>query len=110
MDDGMQIKKVQMGQKDDAGVKQQDMGEMGSTVLDVTKFPELQGAQQGSKVSGTWEGLVDSIENDMAKISFSSLEISTENTADKELKRMSGQPEQENQKVGKVESSDDNEY
>lgn len=115
MDDGTQIKKMikpMMGQKGDDGKSMgQDMGEMGSTILDVTKFPQLQGAEQGAKVSGTWEGLVDSIENDQAKISFSSLEISTENQADKEVKRMSSQGEQENKNIsGKMGMTEENEY
>lgn len=78
-----------------------DMGSSGSTTLALDKYPELQGMAKGDKISGKWEGVIDQIDTDNATISYTSLNLETENTADKEMERIMGsqKPKAEN-KVG----------
>lgn len=60
------------------------------TVLSIGKYPELQNAKVGSPVSGSWDGTVESIDGDKVTVAYSSLDINTENSADKEMDKMRG--------------------
>jgi hypothetical protein len=77
-----------MGQKMKEEPEGTDMGDAGSTVLSLDKFPQLQGLESGAKVSGKWEGIIGEISDNNVKIDFSNLELETENSADVALNKM----------------------
>lgn len=64
--------------------------EFGSTVLSTEKYPELEGMAEGSPISGTWEGTVSKVDGKNVTVNYTSMELTTENQADKELNRMTG--------------------
>ncbi len=63
----------------------------GTTTLSIQQYPELKGIQPGDKLSGTFEGSVDSVDGDNVTVSYSSMDLQTENPADKTFKKMTGQ-------------------
>ena len=67
----------------------------GKTVLNVSDYPELEGIQAGASVKGTWEGTVDSEpdKDGNVPITYNSMELETENAADKALEGMMAKPE-----------------
>ncbi len=59
-------------------------------VFDAAAHPELTETKVGDKVSGTWEGTVDSAEDGQVTVSMT-MTIETQNMADREMERMMGQ-------------------
>lgn len=78
------------GKTDDKRPAGKMQSEGGSTTLPLDKYPELQGLAQGQKIKGTFEGIIDAIDNANAKVSYTMLELDTENSADKEMGRIMG--------------------
>lgn len=74
------------------GDTQKDIGDQGTATLPLAKFTELRGAEQGSKVTGSWEGEVESVDQENAVIKFTRVDLSTTNSADREMERMMGKP------------------
>lgn len=75
----------------------QDMFDGGGKIqLNVSDYPELTGIEPGAPVSGKWEGNADNTpdEDGNVMVTFSTMEIETENKADRELAEMTGKPEQ----------------
>ena len=65
----------------------------GETMLSTKQYPELRSVKQGDKISGTFEGVVKSIEGNDVSIEYKSMELQTKNLADMEYERMMGKPE-----------------
>ena len=83
-----------MGKKlmvDDSGMDVVNDGE--STTLSVENYPELEGVQVGETISGKWSGKVTKSENGSVTIEYDSMELETENSADRELRGMMKQPQ-----------------
>lgn len=64
--------------------------ETDTTVLSSDQYPELQGAKEGDPVSGKWEGAVEKVDGTNVTVKYSSMELTTENKATKELNRITG--------------------
>ena len=62
-----------------------------STSLSVENYPELEGVQVGETISGKWEGRIVEVKNGMVKVEYDSMELETENTADRDLRQMTKQ-------------------
>ena len=65
-----------------------------TTTLSAEKYPELEGAEVGQTVEGNFTGRVISVDNGQVTLQYESLEISTENKADKSLRELSRQAPQ----------------
>ena len=63
-----------------------------SMTLSMDSYPELQNAEVGQAISGTWSGRVVEVNDDKVKIEYDSMELETENSADKEMRSMAKQP------------------
>ena len=61
-----------------------------TTTLDSSKYPQLEGAAVGQFVKGVWEGKVTANDNGQVTIQYDSLDLETENSADKSLAEMKG--------------------
>lgn len=68
----------------------EESAETDTTVLSSDQYPELQGAKEGDQVSGKWEGTVGKVEGSNVTVKYSSMELTTENKATKELNRITG--------------------
>lgn len=100
-------KMVQAGPTGGDGPMGMDMASSSEgTSLSVEKYPELAAIKPGVTISGRWTGKVSGVDNGMASIAFDSMELETENRADKALKQLTGQTAGE---VGAPEGADDDE-
>ena len=61
------------------------------TTLSVVSYPALKGIEVGAPVKGTFEGKVKSVDGDNVTVAYDNIEVSTENRADKELSKLTGQ-------------------
>ena len=89
---GMETEPIQNRVLGDMG---QDMGDQGRATLPLAKFMELRGTEQGAKVTGSWEGEVESVDEQNAVIKFTKVDLSTTNSADREMERMIGKPQRQ---------------
>src|SRR3990167_1066696 len=82
-DDQMQMKKkpMEMGQ---------EMTGLGQTVIPLKEYPNLMSAKVGAKVSGTWKGTVESLDDEEITITYDSVDVTSENKADKAMNKMMG--------------------
>lgn len=70
------------------------------------EYPQLQGIEVGSKISGKWSGTVSEVAEDgTVTVNYESTEIETENHADKALKGMKKREDLE-----PMDSEDDDDY
>ena len=60
-------------------------------ILSVKNYPELAEAQEGSPISGRFEGRIKTVDGDRRVIEFAKVDIETENGADKELRNITGE-------------------
>lgn len=61
-----------------------------STVMNVKEYPELEGLEVGAAVRGSWEGSVSAVDGDDMTIAYDTVNIETENDADRELNKLQG--------------------
>ena len=75
----------------------QDMMDGGGSIqLNVSDYPQLTGIEAGAEVSGKWNGNVDAApdEDGNVTVRFSTMEIETDNAADRALEELSNKSEQ----------------
>ena len=61
-----------------------------TTTLNVSDYPELQSAKEGSPVAGNFKGTVRSNDGKTVVVEYSEVSLNMENMADKELGRLQG--------------------
>ena len=92
MQTGRQMQREKVGAAPGGeGIEGMEMQGEGQTVLSASTYPQLRNAAVGSPVSGKWEGAVKSIEGDQVTVAYTKQDIETENSADKEYRKFTGQ-------------------
>lgn len=76
-------------QPENEGMEMASSGEQ--TTLSAEQYPELKNAQVGQYVEGRFTGKVNAVNDGQVTIQYDSVELSTENKADKSLKDLSAQ-------------------
>ena len=61
-----------------------------TSVMNVKDYPELEGLEVGSSVKGSWEGSIASVDGDDYTVSYDTVNIETENEADRSLQKLTG--------------------